>query len=233
VDKRAQAKQRIESKKFMDDEWNHDEYGECTPRAVVPPDKITEEDYEYFQYIEKEKLEREKRARLQEKQKLARFNEKRREILWSNNDTLLDPKADPHRDIDLDLDHDLKSNDPSIAAPTPASAPAPASAPVVVEAKDEDGDENEDESKDDERGPLPVKSPTSRLTGAAIKKVAKLNPKPKVLTLSQTGVKRTCPIQAPAPSAPGEPQPKIAIGANTAKSLIEKVCTYESSDDEA
>ena len=51
---------------------------------LVPPDKITEEDYEYFQYVEKEKEERERKAREKEKERIEKFKERRQEIVWNS-----------------------------------------------------------------------------------------------------------------------------------------------------
>ena len=53
-----------------------------TYNNLVPPDKVTEEDYEIFQYLEKEKEERERKARQREREQIEKFKQKRQEIVW-------------------------------------------------------------------------------------------------------------------------------------------------------
>ena len=140
---------------------------------LVPPDKITEEDYEYFQYIEKEKQERERRARELEKEKIEKFKESRRELVWTN--------VNPELLMDSNASQNMKEEIPEVKS----------------------------ELKLDKRGP--------KLESA--KKEAAVLVKPVKRTIAETKKE-----------VEGEPSHKKL--ATNPTSVIEKICNYESSDDD-
>ena len=71
---------KIENK-IVDDEWRIYD-------SIEPPDTLTEDDFEYFQFIDREKRKREKMIRLRDEQELHKYQEIRKNLVINTEQTL-------------------------------------------------------------------------------------------------------------------------------------------------
>ncbi len=84
---------KIENK-IVDDEWRiYDN--------IEPPDTLTEDDFEYFQFIDREKRKREKMVQLRDEQEVERYREIRKNLVVNSQQT---------QNFDKGPDEDIQNN---------------------------------------------------------------------------------------------------------------------------